>query len=175
MIPVNVISCCRQGANGKIAPGEKSGLLSSGRKIAPSGVGIWPRRRTIMAAMAVSVLLPIEVGNASWLSDVFKGSPKHEKSPAHAAAQKHATVAKRAASPKPHNVKLAALGPAGLNAAGSKPAASSCNPSKFRIVRDVGHTAEAEGASSSRNVAEFVFNLRLARRIEEKLKGEGFT
>ncbi|TMJ14793.1 MAG: N-acetylmuramoyl-L-alanine amidase [Alphaproteobacteria bacterium] len=50
-----------------------------------------------------------------------------------------------------------------------------CDPSKFRIVVDVGHTAESEGATSARNVAEFVFNLRLARRIEEKLKAEGFA
>jgi N-acetylmuramoyl-L-alanine amidase len=50
-----------------------------------------------------------------------------------------------------------------------------CDPSKFRIVLDVGHTAESEGAISARNVAEFVFNLRLAQRIEEKLKAEGFA
>ena len=50
-----------------------------------------------------------------------------------------------------------------------------CDPSKFRIVLDVGHTAESEGATSARNVAEFVFNLRLAQRIEEKLKAEGFA
>jgi N-acetylmuramoyl-L-alanine amidase len=42
-------------------------------------------------------------------------------------------------------------------------------------VLDVGHTAESEGAISARNVAEFVFNLRLAKRIEEKLKAEGFA
>ena len=40
---------------------------------------------------------------------------------------------------------------------------------------DVGHTAESEGAISARNVAEYVYNLRLARRVEEKLKSEGFT
>jgi N-acetylmuramoyl-L-alanine amidase len=56
-----------------------------------------------------------------------------------------------------------------------KPVAPACEPSKFRIVLDVGHTAESEGATSARNVAEFVFNLRLARRIEEKLKAEGFA
>ena len=50
-----------------------------------------------------------------------------------------------------------------------------CDPSKFRIVLDVGHTAESEGAISARNVAEFLFNLRLARRIEENLKTEGFA
>ena len=123
--------------------------------------------------MAALVLLPIEVGEAGWPSDIFKGSSKQSKSPAHVASPKHATSAKRPASPKPHNVKLAALGPANLNLL--KPVAPSCEPSKFRIVLDVGHTAESEGATSARNVAEFVFNLRLARRIEGKLKAEGFA
>jgi N-acetylmuramoyl-L-alanine amidase len=50
-----------------------------------------------------------------------------------------------------------------------------CDPLKFRIVLDVGHTAESEGATSARNIAEFIFNLRLARRIEEKLRAEGFA
>ena len=150
----------------------KQGLPSSGRKFAPSGLGV-PRRGTVIGVMAALVLLPIEVSEAGWLSDIFKGSSKHGKSPAHVASPKHATSAKRAASPKPHNVKLAALGPANLNLL--KPLAPTCEPSKFRIVLDVGHTAESEGATSARNVAEFVFNLRLARRIEEKLKAEGFA
>jgi N-acetylmuramoyl-L-alanine amidase len=50
-----------------------------------------------------------------------------------------------------------------------------CDPAKFRIVLDVGHTAQSEGATSARNVAEFVFNLRLAKEIEQKLKAEGFA
>jgi N-acetylmuramoyl-L-alanine amidase len=57
----------------------------------------------------------------------------------------------------------------------SKPAALKCDPSKFPIILDVGHTAEAPGARSARNVAEFDFNLRLAKRIEERLKSEGFV
>src|SRR4030081_1928428 len=117
--------------------------------------------------MAALALLPIEVSEAGWLSDIFKGSSKHRKSPAHVASPK------RAASPKPHNVKLAALGPANLNLL--KPVAPACEPSKFRIVLDVGHTAESEGATSARNVAEVVFNLRLAKEIEEKLKAAGFA
>jgi N-acetylmuramoyl-L-alanine amidase len=147
-------------------------LASSGRKFAPSGLAV-PRRRTVIAAIAAFVLLPIKVSEAGWLPDIFKGSSKHNKSPAHVASPRHATSAKRAASPKPHHVKLAALGPANLNLL--KPVAPTCEPSKFRIVLDVGHTAESEGATSARNVAEFVFNLRLARRIEEKLKAEGFA
>jgi N-acetylmuramoyl-L-alanine amidase len=51
-----------------------------------------------------------------------------------------------------------------------KPSKVACQPAKFRIALDVGHTAESEGATSSRNVPEFAFNLRLAQRIEEKLK-----
>ena len=39
----------------------------------------------------------------------------------------------------------------------------------------MGHTAESEGATSARNVPEFNFNLRLAQRIEEKLKAAGFA
>ena len=116
--------------------------------------GLWRRRRTIIAAMAAMVLLPIGVSDAGRRSHNFKSSSKH------------------VTSPKRHTVKLAALGPVALNPSALKPV---CHPSKFRIVLDVGHTAESEGAISARNVAEFVFNLRLAQRIEEKLKAEGFA
>jgi len=57
----------------------------------------------------------------------------------------------------------------------SKPLAPKCDPSKFRVVLDVGHTTEAPGATSARNVPEFDFNVRLAKRIEERLKSEGFV
>jgi N-acetylmuramoyl-L-alanine amidase len=157
-------------------------LLSSGRKIAKAGfaagLAVWPRRRTIIAVMAASVFLPIEAGDAGWLSDISRNSPKHGKSATHVNSRKPASLAKRAASPKPHTAKLAgklaALGPAVLKPPASKPVAAKCDPSKFRIVLDVGHTAASEGATSARNVAEFVFNLRLARRIEENLKADGF-
>jgi N-acetylmuramoyl-L-alanine amidase len=146
--------------------------LPSGRKLTSSGFGLL-RCRTVIAAMAALVLLPIEVSQAGRLSDLFKGSSKHGKSPAHAASSRHATSAKRAASSKHHHVKLAALGPVHLGSFKSDPA--KCDPAKFRIVLDVGHTAESEGATSARNVPEFAFNLRLARQIEEKLKAEGFA
>jgi len=135
--------------------------------------------------MAAVVLLPIDAGNAGWLSDLLKGSPKQGKSsrqakpPKHVAspksAAKSAALAKRAASSKRHTVKLAALGPVQLPAAALKPVAMRCEPAKFRIVLDVGHTPESEGAISARNVSEFVFNLRLAKQIEQKLKAEGFA
>jgi N-acetylmuramoyl-L-alanine amidase len=153
-------------------------MPSSGGKFVPSGLGV-PRRRTVIAVTTAVLLLPIEVSEASWLSDVFAGSSKHSKLPAHVVAPKHAALAKHvssarhAARPKPHDVRLAALGPANLNL--PKPGAQACEPSKFRIVLDVGHTAQSEGATSARNVAEFVFNLRLAQRIAEQLKAEGFA
>lgn len=128
-----------------------------------------------IAAIAVLALLPIEASHASWLSDVFKG-PKPARSSKRAAVPKPAVVAKPAASPKRHHgVKLAALSPAGLPLAAFRPAATKCEPAKFRIVVDVGHTPESEGAISARNVAEFIFNRRLAQRIADKLKAEGFA
>jgi len=141
--------------------------------------GCRPRRRAIVIAVAAMMLLPIQTSHAGWLSDFFKGSKqgkssRHGKPPKQAAASSRPTaVAKRAAAPKHRNVKLAALGPVHLNPAALKPAR--CDPAKFRIVLDVGHTAESEGASSARNVSEFTYNLRLAKRIEERLKAEGFT
>jgi N-acetylmuramoyl-L-alanine amidase len=123
--------------------------------------------------MAALVLLPIEVSDARWLSDI-KSSSKPGKSPAHVTTPKRATLAKPATSPKPRTVKHAALRPAALKPSASEPVATICDPSKFRIVLDVGHTADSEGATSARNIAEFVFNLRLAQRIEQKLKAEGF-
>jgi N-acetylmuramoyl-L-alanine amidase len=76
---------------------------------------------------------------------------------------------------------LTALGhaaPAEVTAAASASAApvlSKCDRAKFRIILDVGHTAESYGAMSSRNISEFDYNLKLGKRIEEKLKSEGFA
>ncbi len=150
-------------------------MLSSGEKSARSGFDVRPLRRTIIAALAALALLPIEAGHAGWLSNVFKGSPKQSKPSKRVVSPKPATPARHAALPKRRTVKLAALGPVHLSPSAFKPAATRCHPSRFRIVLDVGHTAESEGATSARNVAEFVFNLRLARRIEERLKAEGFA
>jgi len=125
--------------------------------------------------MTALVLLPIEASDAGWLSDVFKGSSKPDKSSKHATVAKRPTPAKTAASAKPRHVKLAALGPVALSPSASKPAAPTCDPAKFRIVVDVGHTAEFGGADSARNVAEFLYNHRLARRIEQRLKADGFA
>ncbi len=148
-------------------------MLSSGQKFVRS-VFLDIRLRRIVAVTAALMLLPVEASTAGWLSDMFKGSSKDGKSSRqHVASRKTAALPRHAVPRKPDHVKLAVLGPANLNAL--KPAASVCDPKKFRIVLDVGHTAESEGATSARNVPEFAFNLHLAQRIEQKLKAEGFA
>jgi N-acetylmuramoyl-L-alanine amidase len=53
--------------------------------------------------------------------------------------------------------------------------ASGCDPSKMRIVVDVGHTPEAGGALSARGVYEYEFNLRLATQVKNDLVAAGFV
>src|SRR3954449_7613264 len=54
-------------------------------------------------------------------------------------------------------------------------AQSSCNRGRFRVILDVGHTAEEPGAISARGVPEFAFNLRLAQYIRQQLISAGFA
>jgi hypothetical protein len=78
---------CLREARTENHSGGKAGLLSSGRKFAKAGFAaafaVWPCRRTIIAVMAASVFLPIEVSDAGWLSDILKNSPTHGKSSTH--------------------------------------------------------------------------------------------
>ncbi|NVO15927.1 MAG: N-acetylmuramoyl-L-alanine amidase [Rhodoplanes sp.] len=53
--------------------------------------------------------------------------------------------------------------------------APACKPESFRVMLDVGHTVDQPGATSARGVAEHVFNLRLAKRIERALRDGGFV
>jgi N-acetylmuramoyl-L-alanine amidase len=53
-------------------------------------------------------------------------------------------------------------------------AKKSCVPHDFGIAIDVGHTTEAPGALSARGITEYSFNLKLAKRIEEKLREAGY-
>ncbi len=56
------------------------------------------------------------------------------------------------------------------------PSAEGCkSAAAFRVIVDVGHTEKAPGAISARGVREFVFNLSLAKRIEEQLLAAGFA
>jgi len=56
-----------------------------------------------------------------------------------------------------------------------EPEHSKCDRSQFRVILDVGHTAEALGAISARNVPEYYFNFRLAAHIERSLIEDGFN
>ncbi len=118
--------------------------------------------------------------------DFLKGkksdAPKSTGSPRHAAPAKQATPAKHitpkdaAASLHSAVAKLQSVKPeAGAESPPSKLGAQKCDPAKFRLLVDVGHTAKSEGALSARNVPEFDFNLHLSQRIVAKLKAEGFT
>jgi N-acetylmuramoyl-L-alanine amidase len=70
----------------------------------------------------------------------------------------------------------AALACAAARAAYAEPQpADGCErAAAFRVIIDVGHTAKSPGAISARGVPEFVFNLNLAKRIEEQLLAAGF-
>ncbi|MDI3566608.1 N-acetylmuramoyl-L-alanine amidase [Bradyrhizobium sp. Arg816] len=48
-------------------------------------------------------------------------------------------------------------------------------PLTISVVLDVGHTVQAPGARSARNISEYDFNLRLGQRIERRLMVDGFT
>ncbi len=50
-----------------------------------------------------------------------------------------------------------------------------CRRSEFRVLLDVGHTADVPGARSARGVPEYAFNLGLARQIEQALIDAGFA
>ena len=155
-------------------------MPSVARKSAGADLSGRPCRRAIAVATVALLLLPIEASNAGWLSDIFKGSksdkpPKHSVTPKQATEPRQARSAKPAAPPKPRAEKLAVAKPAAANPAASKLVTTRCDPQKFRIVIDVGHTAESEGAISARNNAEFVYNLRLAKVVDQKLKAAGFA
>jgi N-acetylmuramoyl-L-alanine amidase len=51
---------------------------------------------------------------------------------------------------------------------------ATCDRAQFRVVVDVGHSAESPGAFSSRGVPEYDFNLALARHIGQQLTQAGF-
>ena len=143
----------------------KQALPSSGRTSAKHGIGV-RRCRITAAVLAASMLLPIEASAAGWLSDIFKDKSK----PGHATQPARTARAKPSASSKRHVERRAASEPVAV-----RPIATLCDPAKFRIIVDVGHTAKSEGAISSRGVPEFTFNLHLAQRIEAKLKAAGFA
>ena len=61
---------------------------------------------------------------------------------------------------------------AGSAAASATPA---CDPARFRVALDVGHSRASPGSTSARGVPEFEYNLRLAQQVSAALSGAGFT
>jgi N-acetylmuramoyl-L-alanine amidase len=56
----------------------------------------------------------------------------------------------------------------------AQPPTASCRAADFRVVLDVGHTAEVPGAISAHGIPEFLFNLRLAEDAKQALVNAGF-
>jgi N-acetylmuramoyl-L-alanine amidase len=116
------------------------------------------RSSAVVASVVALTILPVNAGYAfhwPWQKD------KPEKASAKPVAlQKPAATEKARAEAKP--------------ASDEKAAAFKCDPTTFRIIVDVGHTVESDGAMSARNVPEFQFNLNLAKRIVGGLKSAGF-
>ena len=52
--------------------------------------------------------------------------------------------------------------------------APQCDRGNFRVVLDVGHSADAPGAISARGHSEYGFNLRLAKQVDRSLIDAGF-
>jgi N-acetylmuramoyl-L-alanine amidase len=50
-----------------------------------------------------------------------------------------------------------------------------CERASFRVIVDVGHTRESQGAISARGIPEYEFNLALAQEIEAQLGKSGFV
>ena len=116
------------------------------------------RNRAVIAGAVALAVWPVNAGHAfHWPWQKDKAAAK--------AAPKPASQKPAAAEKPPADKKLAS---------DEKPVAFKCDPTTFRIIVDVGHTAESDGAMSARNVPEFQFNLRLAKRIVDGLKSGGF-
>jgi len=143
----------------------------------------WRGSAIAVAAFGL-VLLPVGASQAGWLSDLFKGKkPEHAQRvraakatfrPKHGASRPSRVSSKREEPSKSHSA-----GPTGKSQPERLQTANvrveKCEPAKFHLVVDVGHTRKSDGALSARNVPEFDFNLRLATRLVEKLKSEGFS
>jgi len=158
--------------------------LSSSRTRAASRSGIRLPGCAVIASAVALALLPMQASHAGFF-DFLRGkkadAPKSTGPSRHAAPARHAVPARH---PTPRDAAsslqsaVAKLRPVKPEAAEvpppSKPVARKCEPAKFRLVVDVGHTRKSDGAMSARNVPEYDFNLRLATRLVDKLKSEGF-
>jgi len=56
-----------------------------------------------------------------------------------------------------------------------KSSQTKCDPTRFSIVIDVGHTPQAAGATSARGISEFTFNSNLGKTLHAVLVKSGFV
>jgi N-acetylmuramoyl-L-alanine amidase len=107
-----------------------------------------------------------------WQNDAIQGS--HGRRAATIARRRAAIVLAVSALTLP--LAAPASGePASRSAKLTAPAGESqCHRAKFRVVIDVGHSAEVPGAMSARGVPEYEFNLGASRWIEQALLAAGF-
>jgi N-acetylmuramoyl-L-alanine amidase len=56
-----------------------------------------------------------------------------------------------------------------------KSSQTKCDPTRFSIVIDVGHTPQAAGATSARGISEFTFNSNLGKTLHAVLVKAGFA
>ncbi len=63
---------------------------------------------------------------------------------------------------------------AGGGSAVAEGKSGACVPAAFRVILDVGHTADSPGAFSARGVTEYSFNMQLADAIRQALLDLGF-
>jgi N-acetylmuramoyl-L-alanine amidase len=56
-----------------------------------------------------------------------------------------------------------------------KSSRTSCDPARFSIVIDIGHTPQAPGATSARGISEFTFNSNLGKALTSVLVKSGFV
>jgi N-acetylmuramoyl-L-alanine amidase len=119
------------------------------------GLSLSRRCGALFASVLALTVLPVEASYAlHWPWEKDQDAPK--------AASKRV----KPAADKPHAAKPPS---------DEKPVAFKCEPATFRIIVDVGHTVESDGAMSARNVPEFQFNLNLAKRIVDGLRSSGFA
>jgi len=91
------------------------------------------------------------------------------------AAERHPARGQETSTKEATPAKEAPPAKAEPAAKASNAAADACARANFRVVVDVGHTADVPGAMSARGIPEYAFNLELAKDIKQALLDAGFS
>ena len=134
------------------APGQRPAFSQQQQRPAYGAIRPAPAPSAVPAEISNTAAAPASPGAASPLP-AAKATPAAASAPAAKSASK----------------------PASKPASAAKPAAAACHPENFRVVVDVGHTADVPGAMSARGATEYSFNLALARQAKQALLDAGFA